>query len=54
MLAIATALEGMSRAAAARAAGMDRGRRCATRSCATTPKGSMGSTTVRRRDARRR
>jgi len=36
MLAIANALDGMSRAEAARSAGMDRARRCVTGCCATT------------------
>ena len=44
MLAIANALEGMSRAEAARLAGMER-QACATRWCATTPRGLRGCTT---------
>ena len=40
MLALANALDGMSRADAARAAGIER-RRCAMPSCASTPKGSQ-------------
>jgi hypothetical protein len=44
MLAIANALEGVSRAEAARLAGMER-QPCATPCSATTPRGSRGRTT---------
>lgn len=44
--AIANALNGLARAEAAQLAGMDRPRLRATRSCATTPRGSPGCPTV--------
>ena len=45
MLAIAHALDGMSRAEAARLAGMERAKPCATPWSATTPRGSRDCTT---------
>ena len=46
MMAVANALEGMSRAAAARLAGMERqALPCATRWCATSPRASRGYAT---------
>ena len=52
MLALANALDGLSRADAARLAGMERqARRCAMQWCAPTPRGGPASATGRSRGA---
>jgi len=53
LIALANALDGMDRATAARLAGMDRGRPCATGFTATMRKGSPGYPIGRYRGGRR-